>query len=302
MDINRTNMQALFTAYNMVFRDAFAAQVDNVYTQFTMPIKAGTSQIDLPMIEQISGMRTWTGPREIKNLSSKKLSIVARKFEDTISVKRDDVEDDQYGLYNAVFQTLAVNAANMPGDIVSEMLANAANAKWLDGAAFFGTTRKYGDKSVISNKGTAALSNDAFNAAYDGMRAYKGHGGQSLKVRPNLLLHGPALRTIVADVIKSPFRSVTVGEAAVTLPNPNANIVTPVEVDGITNNDWFLVDARMPYKPIAVFMRKSPDRLVRLDREEDPNVFMDSEFIYGTDGRAEAAFVMPHLIYFSDVA
>jgi phage major head subunit gpT-like protein len=301
MDINRANMQALFTGYNRIFLDAFQSYVDTTYAQFVGEVNAGTSQIDMPMLEQLTGMREWVDVREIKNLKSDKLTIKARFFEDTVAVKREDVEDDQYGLYNSLFQTMAQNAANLPNDITNELLAAAASAKWMDGAAFFGTTRKYG-KETINNKGTSALTYDSFNTAYDTMRAYKGHGGKSLGVKPNLLLHGPSLRTTVADVIKAPIRAVTVGDAAVTMPNPNANLVTPIEVDGITNSDWFLLDARKPFKPIIMFMRKRPNRLIRLDREEDENVFMNRQFIYGTDGRAEVAFAMPHLIYYSDVA
>lgn len=300
MDINRANMQALFTGYNRIFLDAFQSYVDTTYAQFVGEVNAGTSQIDMPMLEQLTGMREWVDVREIKNLKSDKLTIKARFFEDTVAVKREDVEDDQYGLYNSLFQTMAQNAANLPNDITNELLAAAASAKWMDGAAFFGTTRKYG-KETINNKGTSALTYDSFNTAYDTMRAYKGHGGKSLGVKPNLLLHGPSLRTTVADVIKAPIRAVTVGDAAVTMPNPNANLVTPIEVDGITNSDWFLLDARKPFKPIIMFMRKRPNRLIRLDREEDENVFMNRQFIYGTDGRAEVAFAMPHLIYYSDV-
>lgn len=301
MDINRANMQALFTGYNRIFLDAFQSYVDTTYAQFVGEVNAGTSQIDMPMLEQLTGMREWVDAREIKNLKSDKLTIKARFFEDTVAVKREDVEDDQYGLYNSLFQTMAQNAANLPNDITNELLAAAASAKWMDGAAFFGTTRKYG-KETINNKGTSALTYDSFNTAYDTMRTYKGHGGKSLGVKPNLLLHGPSLRTTVADVIKAPIRAVTVGDAAVTMPNPNANLVTPIEVDGITNSDWFLLDARKPFKPIIMFMRKRPNRLIRLDREEDENVFMNRQFIYGTDGRAEVAFAMPHLIYYSDVA
>ena len=301
MDINRANMQALFTGYNLLFRDAFASYLDTTYTKFVGEVNAGTSQIDMPMLEQLSGMREWIGPREIKNLATNKLTIKPRDFEETVAVKRNDVEDDQFGLYNSLFQTLAMNAAKMPNDITNDLLAGADSASWLDGAAFFGTARKYG-KNTIANKGTAALSHDSFNAAYDAMRAYKGHGGQSLGVKPNLLLHGPSLRTTVADVIKAPFRAVTQGDGAVTLPNPNHNLVETVEVDGITNSDWFLLDARKPFKPIIMFMRKRPDKLVRLDRDEDETVFLNKQFIYGTDGRAEVAFAMPHLIYFADVA
>jgi phage major head subunit gpT-like protein len=300
MDINRANMQALFTGYNRIFMDAFQSYVDTTYAQFVGEVNAGTNQIDMPMLEQLTGMREWQDVRQIKNLKSEKLTIKARYFEDTVGVKREDVEDDQYGLYNSLFQTMAMNAANLPNDITNELLAAAGSAKWLDGAAFFGTSRKYG-KETISNKGTAALSYESFNTAYDTMRTYKGHGGKPLGVKPNLLLHGPSLRTVVADVIKAPFRAVKVDNAAVTMPNPNANLVTPIEVDGITNSDWFLLDARKPFKPIIMFMRKRPNRLIRLDREEDENVFMNRQFIYGTDGRAEVAFAMPHLIYFSEV-
>ena len=301
MDINRANMQALFTGYNRIFMDAFQSYVDTTYAQFVGEVNAGTNQIDMPMLEQLTGMREWQDVRQIKNLKSEKLTIKARYFEDTVGVKREDVEDDQYGLYNSLFQTMAMNAANLPNDITNELLAAAGSAKWLDGAAFFGTSRKYG-KETISNKGAAALSYESFNTAYDTMRTYKGHGGKPLGVKPNLLLHGPSLRTVVADVIKAPFRAVKVDDAAVTMPNPNANLVTPIEVDGITNSDWFLLDARKPFKPIIMFMRKRPNRLIRLDREEDENVFMNRQFIYGTDGRAEVAFAMPHLIYYADVA
>jgi len=301
MDINRANMQALFTGYNRIFMDAFQSYVDTTYAQFVGEVNAGTNQIDMPMLEQLTGMREWQDVRQIKNLKSEKLTIKARYFEDTVGVKREDVEDDQYGLYNSLFQTMAMNAANLPNDITNELLAAAGSAKWLDGAAFFGTSRKYG-KETISNRGTAALSYESFNTAYDTMRTYKGHGGKPLGVKPNLLLHGPSLRTVVADVIKAPFRAVKVDDAAVTMPNPNANLVTPIEVDGITNSDWFLLDARKPFKPIIMFMRKRPNRLIRLDREEDENVFMNRQFIYGTDGRAEVAFAMPHLIYYADVA
>ena len=34
-----------------------------------------------------------------------------------------------------------------------------------------------------------------------------------------------------------------------------------------------------------------------LDKEDDENVFMRKEFIYGTDARGEAFASFPHLIY-----
>ena len=49
-------------------------------------------------------------------------------------------------------------------------------------------------------------------------------------------------------------------------------------------------------KPVVIQKRKEP-KLTRLDAENDENVFMRKEFIYGTDCRGEAFLSMPHLIY-----
>lgn len=302
MDITRTSMQELFTSFSMIFRDVYKKSVDEKYKQFSMEVTMGTSQVNLPLLEQITGMREWVGPREVNNLASQKLTMVARKFEQTFGVKKDDVEDDQYGVYRPLLEQMAVNAANLVPELVDDLFANATSQKWLDGAAFFGTGRKYG-KNTIANYTTDALSYDSLNAAYLAMTTYKGHGNSSLRVRPNILLHGPALRTTVADLVKSPIRSVAVGEtAAVTLPNPNANLLVPVELSGLAGNKWALAASGAGYKPVCVFMRRRPDNLVRLDRDDDSNVFLNGEFLYGSDGRAEVAFVLPHLIYFGNAS
>lgn len=302
MDINRANMQSLFTGYNILFRDAYAAAVNTDYQQFSMEMSMGTSKLEMPLLQQLTGMRQWLGPREIKNVATEKLTIVPRSWEDTVGVERDDVEDDNYGVYHPIISQMAVNAANLGSDLVDDLLSKAAAEKWLDGGNFFSTTRKYGKTSVINNLGTAALSYDSFNTAYDAMRTYKGHGGQSLRVKPSILIHGPALRTTAADLILSDKRLVTVESTGVTvLGNPNQNKVKLLELEGITDNKWFLAAANGAYKPVCVFMRRRPDNLVRKDRENDDNVFFENKFVYGSSGRAEAAFVLPHLIYFGNV-
>ena len=62
------------------------------------------------------------------------------------------------------------------------------------------------------------------------------------------------------------------------------------------DKEWFLADTTKPLKPIIVQKRKAPV-LTRLDKEDDENVFMRKEYIYGTDARGEAFASFPHLIY-----
>lgn len=301
MEINRANMQTLFDGFNMAYQTAYQAAQDEGYKAFALSLSVEAATLNLPMLEQLSGMRQWAGPRLVKNIGSKKLELTAKDYEDTVGIARNDIKDDQYGLYTPVFETMAINAANLVPDIIASLFTNAANATWLDGAAFFGTTRKYG-KNTIVNKGTSALSHESFTAAYDTMRGYKGHGDVPLKVKPSILVHGPSNRVAANEIVKAANRAVTVGDAVVVIPNANANIVTAYEMDGIANGDWFLLDARMPMKPVVVFARELPTALINMDDEKDSNVFMDRTYLYGTFGRAEAAFALPHLAFFSDVA
>ena len=304
MDINRTNMQALFTSYNKAFSDAFRRSTRNEYKQFCTVIEGTTSEVKLPFLEQLHGMREWIDKRLIQNVASAKLSIVPRHFEQTVAVDVTDIEDDQYGIYTPLIAEMAVSASNMPNDCIVELLQGAENATWMDGAAFFGTTREYGEKGgVISNYATAALTYDSFNTAYDTMTAYRGHGGDLLDVKPSLLVHGSALRIAVADLIHSDIRATAVGDnAAVTLPNPNFEKVATLQISGITDSSWFLLDATRPVKPVFMYMRKEASNLVRMDKEDSPSVFYDRQAIYGVDGRCEAAFALPHLVYYSKVS
>lgn len=54
-------------------------------------------------------------------------------------------------------------------------------------------------------------------------------------------------------------------------------------------NPWFLIDGSRPIKPIIWQNRKAP-RFTALNREEDANVFMRKEYLYGVDMRGNAGF------------
>ena len=65
---------------------------------------------------------------------------------------------------------------------------------------------------------------------------------------------------------------------------------------------WFLLDLGQTMKPIVLQIRKRPSNLIRLDREEDENVFMRKEFIYGVDCRDNVGFGLWQGAYGSNAA
>lgn len=72
---------------------------------------------------------------------------------------------------------------------------------------------------------------------------------------------------------------------------------------GGSGTPWFLCDLSMAFtRPIILQMRKRADHIVRMDREDDPNVFERKEFVYGVDGRYAAAYGFWQGSYGSKVA
>lgn len=60
--------------------------------------------------------------------------------------------------------------------------------------------------------------------------------------------------------------------------------------DASTAPKWYLMDLRRTFKPIVLQRRKMVSNIVRLDREDDENVFMRREFVYGVDCRDNVGF------------
>lgn len=298
MDINRTSMDALFKGFDLRFRDAYGSAPDS-YLQFSMVIPSTGAANIYPFLEKFGGMREWLGDRQIKNLSSKKMEVVNRDFEDSVAVKKNDIEDDQYGFYGNLIAQMGLDAGKLWQEVSTGALVE--NGTWMDGSAFFLTTRKYGS-ATINNKGTAALSSTTFGAAYEAMMAYKGHNGKSLGVVPDTLIVGPKLRETAFNILENQFTYNATDK--VQIGNPNKGLCkTQVlnELIGTYDDYWFLAQTRGIIKPVAVQQRQLP-KLTRMDRDNDENVFMRKEFIYGTDARGEAFMTFPHLIYGAIVA
>lgn len=304
MDINRANMNILYTAVSTRFARAFEAARETDYQKYAMTVSMASAKLEMPWLEQLTGMREWIGPRVVNNLATNKLTVTPRDFELTYAIPRKDIEDEQYGMYMPFIDQMAASAANLPNDICGELLNNAASATWADGNAFFGTTRKYGEKNStkIVNYTTSALSETSLKNAYDAMTAYRGQGERLLHVKPTLLLHGPSLRWTVKELLDNPQKLVSDSNGAAALPNPVYNLVQHLEIPDLEGSKWLLLATGGAVKPIVYFEREVPNRIVRKDRADDDNVFFEDRYLYGCSGRGEAAFIMPHLAYFGNVA
>ena len=302
MDINRNNMNELFTSFNMLFAKGLA-NAPHEYEKYSTIITSSTASTVYPYLEQFGRMREWIGDRQKRNIASGKIEVFNRDFEDTVVVPRNDIEDDQYALYGTLIQMLGQNAAQLWGDLAVEALLGGDEKKWADELPFFNAGRKYGEDSVINNLGTAALSAESYAEARCAMLSYRGHDGKALRVHPSLLIVGPSNEGRANDILKASSRLV----ASTVANGENTEIISGsiqntwagtarILIEPDLGSEWFLADTTGPLKPVVVQKRKEV-KLTRMDHETDDNVFMAKEYIYGTDARGEAFLSFPHLIY-----
>ncbi|MCO5083077.1 MAG: Mu-like prophage major head subunit gpT family protein [Rhizobiaceae bacterium] len=106
---------------------------------------------DYGWLNTIPKLREWIGDRHVHGLGTKQYTIRNRKFELTIGVLRDDIEDDKLGLYSNRFQMMGQSAASHPDEIVFELINSAFAANCYDGQYFFDTDHPVGKEGNVAS-------------------------------------------------------------------------------------------------------------------------------------------------------
>ncbi|MEG2173139.1 MAG: Mu-like prophage major head subunit gpT family protein [Desulfovibrionaceae bacterium] len=147
MIITNANLSNLFIAYNAAFKQGLGMAVSQ-YEKVSMTIPSGTSANIYPWLGNLPSMRKWVGDRIIKNLKAHDYTIKNEPFEVTVSVERDTIEDDQYGIYTPMFQDLGSQTVIHPNQLVFDQLKHGHERTCYDGQYFFDTDHPVADKSV----------------------------------------------------------------------------------------------------------------------------------------------------------
>jgi phage major head subunit gpT-like protein len=142
------------TAFNTLFNSAFAAYKPS-YEAVAMTVPSGTGSNDYRWLGKLKGMREWIGERVINNLEEHGYTIRNKRFENTVGVDADDIEDDQIGVYNPLMSDLGATAAEHPDHLVYGLLKAANSTVCFDGQNFADT-----DHPVVDAQGvTQNVSN-----------------------------------------------------------------------------------------------------------------------------------------------
>lgn len=154
MLINSSTLSALYRAFNTAFQQGFSG-VAPMWNKIATLVPSSTKTEDYGWLGKIPRMREWIGDRQIQNLKLHSYSIKNKKFETTVGVDRDDIEDDQLGVYNPIMQTLGQNAAEHPDELVFALLPLGFATACYDGQYFFDTDHPV----ILADGSTGSVSN-----------------------------------------------------------------------------------------------------------------------------------------------
>lgn len=167
MHINHANLSALFVAFNTAFQGGLNSVGTPDYGDITTTVPSTTKTNEYGWMGAIPRLREWLGDRVVHGIKSHGYSIKNRSFELTVGVDRDDIDDDNLGIYNPLMTELGASAATHPDELVFGMLGNAYQELCYDGQYFFDT-----DHPVLDVDGQATTQSNLENNSGSGTRWY----------------------------------------------------------------------------------------------------------------------------------
>ncbi len=287
--VNGSTISNIFTNIKTSFARAFET-TESTWEKIAMKIPSTGAQNDYAWLENFPKMRIWVGEKVIKALKAGKYVLINQDFEATISVKRNDIEDDNLGFVGVQANGAGYSAKQWPDELISDQVNGAFDTECYDGQFFCDTDHPVvnpatGEEESVSNKGTAplsiaslALAQVGYGAARTVMGKFKDGEGRSLRIKSNVLLVGPGL----ADTANA---LLTVDKLEDGKPNPYKGTAELVVDGGITSDTaWFLLDTTKPVRPFVFQERKAPV-FVKQTTMESAGVFNRGEFNFGCEAR-----------------
>lgn len=149
--INIANLSAIYQGFKTAFKGAFAGVTPD-WNKIATLVPSTTKTENYGWLAAWPQLREWIGDRQIKSLQAFGYSITNLKFESSIGVPRDDIEDDTFGVFGNLFAEMGYAAATHPDSLVFPLLSAGNTTLCYDGQYFFDTDHPVGT-GTVSNWG-----------------------------------------------------------------------------------------------------------------------------------------------------
>jgi len=147
MIINQATLSSIYKSFKTIFNEAFQG-VKPMWDRVAMKVPSSVREETYAWLGNFPKLREWIGERHVKSLQAHGYSIRNKDWEGTIEVDRNDIEDDNIGVYAPLVNEMGRAAAAHYDELVFGLLAQGFSTLCYDGQYFFDTDHPVGGSSV----------------------------------------------------------------------------------------------------------------------------------------------------------
>lgn len=251
-------VNAAKATFNKEFREGV---VDETWKGICTEVTSTKSKETYAMLGATPKMREWLDERMPKVIREYGFEILNKKYEASIAITEEAIEDDQTGQIMLAIKDLANEARRYPGERAMEVLVGGVDNKCYDGQYFFDTDHAEGDSGVQSNKLTLELTADNLATVRAKMLRYKNDKGKPMGIVGDTLIVPPELEMTALELIGA--SEIARYTASGTDRTPTINVhkgkYTVIVNPWITDVDsWYFSCNNRPTKSLIYQVRRKP--------------------------------------------
>jgi len=159
-------ISALFTGYNANF-EAGKSEAAPQFSKIASVIKSTTASNTYGWLGKFPSLAKWIGDRNIQSMKAHGYTITNEDYESTVGVDRNDIEDDNLGIYAPIFSEMGRAAAIHPDEMVFPLLTAGFTTDCYDGQFFFDTDHPV-NPEVDGSGINASVANVEVDGVYTG--------------------------------------------------------------------------------------------------------------------------------------
>jgi len=269
-----------------IFFKEYNRQVNEDWRKIVTEVPSTKDKESYAWLGSTPSMRKWVDERMPAGLAEHGFDITNEKYEASIAVPVDALEDDQYGQIRIRVQQLAEAAKMFYAEKAFEALIGGTSTKCYDGQYFFDTDHEEGSSGVQDNINNLELTSENLSATRSAMMRFKDDKGKKMRISGDILVVPPELEATALEITKAETIERYTASANDKQPTLNVHkgrytVVTDPEIEDV--DSWYLVCGNRVTKPV-IFQNRKPTTFDALEAGTETG-FTRDEYQYGVKNR-----------------
>ncbi len=304
--LNQVNLE--FTTEFLTGVESIKQGIDLVWEFKTKTVnKPGTLTTVMGFLNEMPLFRQWDGERRAVPMSVGSHSITVKPYEWTVKVGRDDIKFDKQGILSYGMSGYGIAQQRLPSDLINDFQNAGTSKKCFNGQNFYDSSQPNGFNGrggTFQNRFTSMdLTPQNLWTQYEYMTQLVDGNGKRMGIRPNILEFGPGMINKARTALTAEFIGKAVSNAGVfdavsgvvgaaAVSNTAMGLVQPQYNPDLTTGMWYLHDTRF-MKPFLYMVEQAPTGLITRQNLDDPSVWSNKEFLWGSDAYVAATCTIP---------